>query len=284
MFIQRLQITAVILISIMFLIVCALLLESTMVADECPNCSSIFHNFSTNCTLGLANTIAQSEEIQAVIATTDIDIIDSDLQNNTILTQTKSQIGDDYLNKITFIGDSRFVVLNKYGIDQSNIYAKSGLNHKQALTWDFIETSDGENITLIEALEDIQTDIILMNFGVNGAGWFTDDEFISTYHELLDLIQDNVDDDIIIIMQSILPIAKSYESKENGFPNARIDDLNQYLIEIADERGLYYLDSSDVLKDEDNFLDTKFTGDGLHFNDEAYDLLLENIKDYSIYK
>lgn len=281
---QKVQLAVIILCVLTLLLIFSLVFEKTIVNGECENCNKFFHNFSTNCTYGLfGKAQVIFEETQFTNAIIEKQTLNNNFQSNTILTKTTSSIDEDYLNNITFIGDSRFVALVKYDIEQSNIFAKSGLNHKQALTQSFVELPNGENVTLVEALANNQNDIILINFGVNGAGWFTDDEFITNYHELLDIIEENTND-VTIIIQSILPIAKSYEYKENGFPNIRIDYLNEILFEISNERGFYYLDSSDVLKDDDNFLDTKYTNDGLHFNDEGYELLLQHIKEYTIYK
>lgn len=287
MFIERLQMAAIIVVTIMFLIVSALLLETTLISDECENCNKLFHNFSTTCTLNFSTRkiqeeiIIQDEEVLFTSASIELDKF-TNLQNNCILEKTNTYINDDYLNSITYIGDSRFVGMLEYGIDQANIFAKSGLNHKQALTQDFVELPNGKDATLVEALEYGYNDIILINFGVNGAGWFGDSEFVSSYNELLDIIVANTED-VVIVIQSILPIAQSYEYKENGFPNDRIDYLNEYLLDIALERGFYYLDSSSVLKDNNNFLSTQYTNDGLHFNSKGYELLLQHMKEYTIY-
>lgn len=289
MLIEKLQMAAVIVVTIMFMIVCALLLETTIVTD-CENCNKLFHNFSTTCTanknswnllsrLNQEEVIVHEEEVK--VASVSLAFQDL-LQTNTVLQKNTSTVNANYLNEITYIGDSRFVGLLEYGIDQSNVFAKSGLNHIQALTQSFVELPDGSKVTLVDALAQNQNDIILINFGVNGAGWFGTDEFIDNYNELLDLVIANTDN-VAIVIQSILPIANSYEYKENGFPNTRIDELNEYLLEIAYQRGLYYLDSSYVLKDENNYLATKYTNDGLHFNNQAYEMLLQHIQEYSVF-
>lgn len=281
---EKMQITLIILLIFMLLLLFSMIFEKTIVNGECDNCNKFFHNFSTNCTYGLfGRTTAIIEEPEVVNTMLETEVTNN-LQTNTILDKTTVLVRSDYLDNITFIGDSRFVALEKYGINKSNIFAKAGLNHNQALTWDFVELPNGNMVSLPEALQNNTNEIIIMNFGVNGAGWFTDSDFINDYHSLLDLVEDNISDDVTIVIQSILPIANSYEYKENGFPNTRIDDLNEYLIDICIERGLYYLDSSDVLKNDNNFLDTKFTNDGLHFNDLGYELLLDHMREYTIYK
>lgn len=281
---EKMIIGLIILLILMLLLLFSLIFEKTLVNGECENCSKFFHNFSTNCTYGLfSKTQPIIEDTKHTSLIIDEPVINNNLQTSTILNKTTNFIPIDYLDNITFIGDSRFVALEKYGIEQSNIYAKSGLNHTQALTQSFVELTNGDNVTLEEALTYNQNDIILLNFGVNGAGWFTEEEFISSYYQLLEIVEENTND-VTIIIQSILPIAKSYEYKENGFPNTRIDYLNEILIDICSDKGYYYLDSSYVLKDDNNFLDTKYTNDGLHFNDAGYELLLQQMQEYTIYK
>lgn len=280
---EKMIIGLIILLILTLLLLFSLIFEKTIVNGECENCSKFFHNFSTNCTYGLYGRVGSIvEETTLTNVIIEEQVVNSNLQTSTILNKTTSFVKSDYLDNITFIGDSRFVALEKYGIEQSNIYAKSGLNHTQALTQSFVELENGDSATLKEALSYNQNDIILINFGVNGAGWFTEDEFVTSYYQLLEIIEENTNE-VTIVIQSILPIAKSYEYKENGFPNTRIDYLNDLLIDICVEKGYYYLDSSDVLKDENNFLDTKYTNDGLHFNDVGYELLLQHMQEYTIY-
>lgn len=264
MLIERLQVCAVIIVIVMFMIVCALLLETTLVSEECENCNYIFHNFSTNCTLGLGSIKAKVEEVQSVSVAVQEVIIPEELDTTIDL------------NKITYIGDSRFVALGWYGIEQANIFAKEGLNHKQALTQEFVELPDGNKVTLVGALALNENELILVNFGVNGAGWFSNLDFINNYNKLIDIIEDNTTD-VTIMLQSILPITSEYENSSSGFPNTRIDELNGFIEEICTQRGHIYLDSSELLKNDNNTLDTKYTSDGLHFNKLGYEVLMEHM-------
>lgn len=273
----------------MMLLVGALLVETTIVSTDCENCNHLFHNFSTNCTANFYTGRISADDNTAITTVAFVEEIVniepfSYLQNNTILDKTARFFDDNYLNEITFIGDSRFVGLENHGIDPQNIFAKSGLNHKQALTEDFVTLSNGTNVNLATALNQCDNEIFIINFGVNGAGWFGDNEFISNYYDLLDIIIDNTADDVTIVVQSILPISASYELNERGFPNERVDELNEFLIDICNDYDLYYLDSSVVMKDENNDLKSSFTSDGLHFNSAGYDVLLQHIENYSIYK
>lgn len=262
MFIEKLQIVVIVLVILMVVLLAALLAETTVVD---VGRRKLFTKDDTT--------------IDTFVFTPEA----NNLQNNIILTKSISPIDESYLNEITFLGDSRFEGLINYGISQEHIFAKSGLNHRQALTLDFVQLANGDKVTLVEALQQMDTDILLMNFGINGAGWFSTTEFLDNYNALLDLIIENTDD-IIIVVQSILPITYGFETGETGFPNTRVDELNDYILEICKERNLYYLDSSIVMKDENNALKSNYSSDGLHFNSQGYEELLQHILEYTIYK
>lgn len=201
-------------------------------------------------------------------------------QNTTRLVET-DRAGDDYIKKIAFIGDSRTVAYEFYEIDKSQIFAENSLTHIQALTKNVVQLNENKFTSIEEAVMVTAPDIMLINFGINGAGWLPDDEFTSTYEELLDQLT-TASPNSIVIIESILPVSLDYEYRNDGISNERIDELNDLLYEIAKRRGFYYMAANEALKGKSNALDSKYSGDGLHFNDAAYAVLLEYIRTHTV--
>lgn len=201
-------------------------------------------------------------------------------QNTTRLVETENA-GDDYIKKIAFIGDSRTVAYEFYGIDKSQIFAENSLTHIQALTKNVVQLNENKYTTIEEAIQVTAPDIMLINFGINGAGWLPDDEFKTTYEELLDKLT-SASPSSIVIIESILPVSLDYENRTDGMSNERIDELNDLLYEIAKQRGYYYMAANEALKGKSNALDPQYSGDGLHFNDRAYEVLLEYIRTHAV--
>lgn len=201
-------------------------------------------------------------------------------QNTTRLKETTTQ-GDDYLSNITFIGDSRTVALEFFDIPKSQIFAENSLTHQQALTKNVVGLSDDKFTTIEEAVISTAPDIMIINFGINGAAWMPDEEFITTYEEFIDKMLAASPSSIIVI-ESILPVSIDYENRSDGIKNERIDELNSLLYELAKDKGLYYMASNEALKTDNNTLNPEYSADGLHFNNKAYEVLLNYFKTHAI--
>lgn len=203
-------------------------------------------------------------------------------QNTTRLVETP-RADDNYMEKITFIGDSRTVALEFYGIPKERIFAENSLTHEQALTKNVVQLNEDRFTTIEEAVKVTAPDIILLNFGINGAAWMPDEEFMQSYEELVDQLLTAAPNSIIII-ESILPVSVDYENRSDGIKNERIDELNNLLYEMAKRKGLYYMASNDALKNDRNALDSIYSDDGLHFKEAAYTELFEYIRTHAVFR
>lgn len=203
-------------------------------------------------------------------------------QNTTRLVETPV-VDSDYLDSIAFIGDSRTVALQFFDISESQIFAENSLTHQQALTKNIVRLSDEKYATIEEAVKVTAPEILLINFGINGAAWMPDEEFITTYEEFIDQML-SASPSSIIVIESILPVSVDYENRSDGIKNERIDELNELLYELAKDKGLYYMATNEALKGDNNALDPAYNSDGLHYNEAAYDVILNYVKNHAVYK
>lgn len=203
-------------------------------------------------------------------------------QNTTRLVQT-NPADDDYIEKITFIGDSRTVALTLHGIDERRVFAANSLTHEQALTYEVVSLNDETTVTIEEAVLATAPDIAIINFGINGAAWMDNETFITGYRNFLDTLL-LASPSTIFVIESILPVSANYELREDGISNERIDELNDLLYDLAVKRGVFYLASNEALKGDNNALNPLYDNDGLHFSSAAYVELLNYIKTHAIYR
>ncbi len=204
-------------------------------------------------------------------------------QNTTRLFET-DRADESYLDKITFIGDSRTVGLVLHGIPEKNIFAEDGLNHEQALTKDVVRLNEKKLTTIKEAVMVTAPDIMMVNFGINGAAYMPVDTFMEGYEKLIDELLEASPSSIVVI-ESIMPVSLSYEQTESGCSNEKIDELNDALYEMAKKKGLYYLATNEVMKNNNNdLIDSYHRGDGIHYNAKAYDAIIEYILTHEIYR
>lgn len=78
-----------------------------------------------------------------------------------------------------------------------------------------------------------------------------------------------------IYIQSVLPI----NSKLMKIRNEDIIILNQEIKKLAKKYKIYYIDINSYLK-EDNQLPTRYSVDGIHINNKAYEVWVNIIKKY----
>ncbi len=181
---------------------------------------------------------------------------------------------EEYLKETYFIGDSRTNGLAGYDFIPTNrVFAEDGLSHETALTKAFVKLPDGNTYTLAQAVAKTQPKRMIVAFGINGIAYLSESEFMRAYGELIDQLKEASPDSILII-QAILPVSESF-AMDTRYSNTKIDQYNQELKDLADEKDVYFLDPSSVLKGSNNALNPLYdSGDGLHFGRAAYSALL----------
>lgn len=190
-----------------------------------------------------------------------------------------------YLDSLTFVGDSRTIGLKAFAkLKDENVFAEDGLNHEAALTKKVVQLQQFQSVSIPEAVRVTAPDIMVVNFGINGIVWLGLEAFIEGYEKLIDELILSSPSSVIVI-EAIMPVSMKYENGADGVTNEKIDDANLLLYELAKEKGLYYLATDEVLKNEYNDLDdTLHNGDGLHYNKAAYDIIIDYILRHQIYR
>ncbi|MDD4414334.1 MAG: GDSL-type esterase/lipase family protein [Oscillospiraceae bacterium] len=185
----------------------------------------------------------------------------------------------EYVDDTIFIGDSRTCGLVSYRfIKQENVYAVIGQSQIGARTEHFVDLGTGNLLTAAQAVAIKKPERMIVSYGINGVGFMSKDSFMSEYAALIDELQAASPDSLIII-QSILPVSSQYETYiDTRITNYQIDNYNVMLKQLALEKNCRFLDTSALLKDNQNCLSSRYdSGDGLHFNLHAYEVILQYI-------
>ena len=189
--------------------------------------------------------------------------------------------GDKYVNKLYFIGDSTTYHFKKAGIKESHLLVPDSYTLMlDSSICDVIVDPTG--LTIPESVKELNSEIVIITLGVNGADRFTESKFKTYYKKLINAISE-ASPSTQIIIQSAFPIAKWFSDKDNGISNSGINRLNMWAKEIAYEFDLPYLDTQSILKDSNGAMISKYDeGDGVHMNKEAYTLILDYIKTHAL--
>lgn len=209
-----------------------------------------------------------------------------ELYPNVILKET-TDAGQEYIDNIIFLGDSTTHGLRSYrmlkdGRDTKQVWTPvSGtLTLSQANVINILFPDTDSEITIAEAVELKKPPIIVITLGVNGVSFMGEEYFKNEYIKLINNIQ-NISPDTIIILQSIFPVAKSYQH-QSSINNDKIFAANEWIVTIAYETGVKYLDTYSALIGEDGFLSEDHqNGDGMHFNEKAFEIELNYIRTHA---
>ena len=181
-----------------------------------------------------------------------------------------------YMNNCVFLGDSRTVAMVSYGfVSDSNVLAKVGISHWQVESTVFTQNS-GAKFTLSDFLRTRNEPVIYVCYGVNGMNGLDEEKYKKTYNDLVDKIISLAGDRKIVLM-SIWPVDDNGRYR-GSVKNEWVDKYNAFLFDMAQEKGLYYLNVASILKDDNGGIKKGYdSGDGLHYRASAYNDILDYI-------
>ena len=200
-----------------------------------------------------------------------------------ILSETED-MGQSYIDSMIFVGDSNTAHLRSFGVLTGGKETKQVWSTRsQTISLDSQITSKkivypetDEEMTIAQAASLKKPQYLVISLGTNGLSYLDKDQFIYCYKKLLTAIKE-ASPGTKIIVQSIYPVTSWYTS----ISNAQIDEANRWLVELAKEEGVRYIDTASVLKDQNGAMkDTynSYHNDGYHINADAYEAILHYIR------
>lgn len=202
-------------------------------------------------------------------------------------------LGQAYIDSFVFFGESTTYHLKSRGVlsggtETTQVWGPPGgtVNLDTTVgTLKIVYPESGELLTFGEAVRRKKPERILLCFGLNGAVGNVrkgKDYYKSCYEILIQAVRQN-SPDTEIYLQSAFPVAENmdmqYHSVSLDTLNGYIDTINSWSAELALEHGIGYLNSAEVLKDENGRLRTEYqVGDGYHLTAQAYDKILYYIR------
>lgn len=193
--------------------------------------------------------------------------------------------GQEYLDKLIFVGDSTTYGLKAYGVlsggkNTTQVWTpKSGTYSLNAsvTAYKIVYPPTGEEMTVAEAAAKAKPEYMVITLGVNyGVSYCGESEFKKYYRMLLDAVT-VASPDTKFILQSIYPVATN--STYRDITNPKIDVANSWVESLAEEYNMKYLDTNSSLKGDDGYLVYSYqNGDGLHMNASGLNAILKYIR------
>lgn len=191
-------------------------------------------------------------------------------------------LDESYFDDAVFVGDSLTYGLGAYQVlDAGKVIAHTGINPQTILTKSCIEQPDGSTLTALEAVKAAAPHKVYLMLGSNGVAFLSQDKIIEFYGDFLDQLRDALPDAIFYV-QSVLPVTHEKEMDDGRYANSRIDVLNEALLELATEKGAYYLNVAEAIKDENGCLPADRSTDGMHFGVSTYRLWVDYLLSHTV--
>ncbi len=206
------------------------------------------------------------------------------------LTAREAVSAADYFPKICFLGDSitYHMSLSKRPLENYDVLAYGGLSVYDFATYTSnpIYNKSSEKKTSITWLAQLKPQIIYIMLGTNGIAITSNETHINAYNKLLDKICEASPSSVIVICSSPpwgTEALGVYTSTDIAVLNQKINHFNMYLLEMAKERGFYYLNVAEDLMDPFGNLESRYnTGDGIHWSDTGRALYINYVLTHSL--
>lgn len=197
---------------------------------------------------------------------------------------TWGTVEETYFDDALFLGDSRVVGLRDYGKmnGHGTFYAEEGLSIYKLLSKKIVSVpGQRAKISVEEALGQTQYAKIYIMVGINELDVGTTERFKEAYQETIERIRE-LQPNAKIIIQSIMMVSKRRSAKGDFVNNAKIQERNEAIKELADDVNVFYLNVNEAVTDDDGCLNVKYTGDGIHLKAQYVPVWTEYLKTHAL--
>lgn len=192
-----------------------------------------------------------------------------------------AEVGDGYFDDAVFIGDSLMMGLGAYGVvEKDKVLADIGLNLDTVLSKQCITAPTGM-VTVLEAVNLKKPSKIYLMMGSNGIAWVTPEDLAGKLELFLSQLMAQQPDCELYLM-AIPPVTQEKFEKDSRYSNESIRQYNALLLQLAEKRGVHYLDINSAFQDSTGALNMEYAeADGMHFKKVGYDHLYQYLKTHT---
>lgn len=188
------------------------------------------------------------------------------------------RVRSDYFDDAVFVGDSLTEGIRGYSVmENTTVLAITGLGIDNFFTREGIKDENGNRITVQAALDSLQPAKIYLMLGTNALG-YDKDSFKAAYAQVVAALK-SAHPGCTIYVQSMLPVTSNVQEKYPTVSNEKINEYNEYIKEVCQEQGVWYVNVHEALVDENGELPLEASPtDGIHFGRTYYEKWFEYLK------
>lgn len=189
-------------------------------------------------------------------------------------------VDNSYFADAVFVGDSRTEGLKMYsGLDSSQFFSSVGMDVDKVFT-DQVVSLNGQLLTVAQALEQASYSKVYIMLGMNELGWVYESVFADNYARIIDTIRES-HPDATIYVQSILPVSQWKDGSNDIYTNANVVRLQKALVAMCEEKGVNYVNVAEGIQDEQGYLPSESTQDGVHLTPEYCQRWMDYLKTHT---
>lgn len=190
-------------------------------------------------------------------------------------------VENSYFDDAVFIGDSRTegLILN-CGLVNTTSYAYKGLMVDTVFTKPVIN-KNGQKVSVMDALKSTSFSKVYIMLGVNETGWVYSQVFQSKYGEVIDGIRE-INPEAEIYIQELMPVSDRVSSTHSYITNAKINEYNALLRELAEDKQVYCIDTGRAVASADGSLPDEAAHDGIHLVKAYCEKWLDYLKTHTV--
>lgn len=191
-------------------------------------------------------------------------------------TRKPDDIKKSFFKDSAFAGNALAETIGMYGLlPESDFYA--GVNVDLLNVYKV--TTSGSTTSIAEQFKSKRFNKVFLAFGENELKTMTSSEFKSKYRDLADKLLDYQPKARIYLI-AIPPVTAKVSESNDKITDVRIREFNKKIMSLAVDLELYYIDSTDALGDNKDFLPNGVSADGINLNKDAViDLLYYSAKE-----
>ena len=190
---------------------------------------------------------------------------------------------DSFFDNAVFLGDSRTEGLQLFGgLKHGTYYWARGMTVFRVDNEEYkIAPVDGENYTIIDALNKQSFDAVYIMIGVNELG-YTAESYENGLARLVDKVV-AAQPEAVVYLQ-IMPPLNDAMCRANGLAyyinNDNLQKFNEAIRRVAAEKKVALLNTAEVYTGEDGQLPEELANDGCHFAYGAYSLWADYLRNH----
>lgn len=212
--------------------------------------------------------------------------------NHKAVVEWSPAVDASYFDDAVFVGDSVCMSLQFYcastkALGNATFLCAGSLSPLNA-DWEITEESkhpiyNGKKMFVEDAVAECGAKKVYIMLGINSLA-FGFEDCISDMVRFVDRIIEK-SPDVQIILQSVTPMTVDSPRTDDKLNNAIIERYNKRMLDIAQERGWYYVNIAEAFSDEDGYLKKYLCSDpkdmGIHVNFEADKLWVNYLKTHA---